>query len=164
MYSSTSFFFPPSRFILNKDKRNSKLKPVHGEIPAKPDVKQQWQVDWPQCWMLVHYVVLDIKISKDDNSWVRGQEDSDVPHTMQVGEPYTRPVGAEQSEHLNLKEQFFSSHKTLDGKPFSSFPLFLHYFVPVIDPSNDSQPPEPHTPPGQIINPGALLMLEHQDH
>ena len=74
---------------------------------CKARCKKKRQVNWPERRMLVQVVVLDIKICKDDNSWVGGQEDSDVPHTMQVGEPYTGPVGAEKSEYLNKRQNIF---------------------------------------------------------
>ena len=52
--------------------------------------------------MFVQLVVLYIKICKEDDSRVGGQEDGDVPHTVQVGEPYTGPVGTEESKRKDI--------------------------------------------------------------
>jgi len=51
----------------------------------------------PEYWYLVWHVVDDVTVGKEDYGGVGGQEDQDVPDTMQVGEPETRPVGTEES-------------------------------------------------------------------
>jgi len=52
----------------------------------------------------VWHVVNDVTVGKEDYGGVGGQEDQDVPDTMQVGEPQTRPVGTEESRIIYEKK------------------------------------------------------------
>ena len=47
-------------------------------------------------WGLCSVVVLDLEVCKEDDGGVGGEEDEDVPDTVEVGEAHPGPVGAEE--------------------------------------------------------------------
>ena len=55
-----------------------------------PDLLEDWDLMW--------HMVDHITVGKEHDGGVGGQEDKDVPDPMQVGEPNTSPVGAEEPE------------------------------------------------------------------
>ena len=42
----------------------------------------------PDDWRLPLHVVLDLEVSKEDDSSIAGQEDENVPGSVKVGEPW----------------------------------------------------------------------------
>jgi hypothetical protein len=49
-------------------------------------------------------MVLDLKVCKEDNGRVGGQEDEDMPGTVQVGQSNTRP---KITEYSRIKQRKF---------------------------------------------------------
>ena len=47
-------------------------------------------------WKLIGPVIDHVAICEEDNRTVGGEEDEDVPDTMEVGEAHPGPVGAEE--------------------------------------------------------------------
>ena len=57
-------------------------------------------VDWPVLdhRLLLWPVVLDVEVGEEDDCGVGGQEDEDVPGTVEVREPHRHPHVAKHSE------------------------------------------------------------------
>lgn len=60
-------------FLLDKDIRDTKLEVIHRIIPEQ--------------WRLPRHVVFDIKVREEDNCRVGGEEDEDMPDSVQVRKP-----------------------------------------------------------------------------